>query len=157
MNWVIIITVIVVSCTVFWRLRKGTGDIFAGDRQLYRYFKYGPPIMRKGDALFLLALLLLLLPPLLRYNSRRDWFGFGDVEKTLSFVIMLVIFIPLMGAYFVRRRRWQRNVIDSGFAICPDCGYSLVGLPSHHICPECGQPYDLDAVRRNWHLHLGDL
>lgn len=25
---------------------------------------------------------------------------------------------------------------------CPVCGYSLVGLPSSHKCPECGEAYD---------------
>lgn len=28
------------------------------------------------------------------------------------------------------------NVLDKG--ICPDCGYSLVGLPAGSLCPECG-------------------
>ncbi len=29
---------------------------------------------------------------------------------------------------------------------CPNCGYSLVGLPLEHRCPECGFEYDRDSV-----------
>jgi hypothetical protein len=29
---------------------------------------------------------------------------------------------------------------------CPACGYSLVGLPAEHCCPECGVEYERDAV-----------
>ncbi len=25
---------------------------------------------------------------------------------------------------------------------CPQCDYSLTGLPANHVCPECGLPYD---------------
>lgn len=29
---------------------------------------------------------------------------------------------------------------------CPRCGYSLVGLPDQHSCPECGLDYEKDAT-----------
>jgi hypothetical protein len=29
---------------------------------------------------------------------------------------------------------------------CPNCGYSLEGLPGRHVCPECGLEYEKDAV-----------
>jgi hypothetical protein len=32
-------------------------------------------------------------------------------------------------------------VIDT----CPECGYSLHGLPTTHACPECGQRYDAEC------------
>jgi len=28
---------------------------------------------------------------------------------------------------------------------CPECGYSLRGLPADHRCPECGLPYDAES------------
>jgi len=28
---------------------------------------------------------------------------------------------------------------------CPQCGYSLQGLPENHACPECGLRYDRDS------------
>jgi len=29
---------------------------------------------------------------------------------------------------------------------CPQCGYSLEGLPEEHVCPECGLHYDPDML-----------
>src|SRR5438105_4008903 len=34
---------------------------------------------------------------------------------------------------------------------CPDCGYSLMGLPDHGRCPECGHLYEpTDIVLYGW-------
>lgn len=32
-------------------------------------------------------------------------------------------------------------------AICQQCGYDLLGLPSEGLCPECGQAYDRASGR----------
>jgi hypothetical protein len=32
---------------------------------------------------------------------------------------------------------------------CPRCGYPLRGLPEHR-CPECGEPFDVQALTRPW-------
>jgi hypothetical protein len=40
---------------------------------------------------------------------------------------------------------------------CIHCGYSLDGLPDHHICPECGRPYSfalIDEYRRDPHWFI---
>jgi len=29
---------------------------------------------------------------------------------------------------------------------CIHCGYNLTGLPDHHTCPECGQPYSWRVI-----------
>jgi hypothetical protein len=47
------------------------------------------------------------------------------------------------------------NVIDQpragahdplGLTVCPECGYSLAGLPGEGVCPECGERYDQQYV-----------
>ncbi len=32
---------------------------------------------------------------------------------------------------------------SAGIGACQRCGYSLLGLPERHVCPECGAEYDL--------------
>lgn len=39
-----------------------------------------------------------------------------------------------------RRRRNPRTILTLGR--CPQCDYSLRGLPRRHQCPECGFTYD---------------
>lgn len=46
--------------------------------------------------------------------------------------------------------------------ICPACGYSLEGLPSEGVCPECGGGYDQSAIiLHGWalgsHANLSNL
>lgn len=36
------------------------------------------------------------------------------------------------------------------FEVCPNCEYPLKGLPAEHRCPECGAPYKIEQVRREW-------
>jgi hypothetical protein len=40
---------------------------------------------------------------------------------------------------------------------CIHCGYTLQGLPDHHTCPECGEPYNfaqVDEYRRDPHWFI---
>ena len=49
------------------------------------------------------------------------------------------------------------DVLRSGKPICPGCGYSLEGLPDHANCPECGAPYEFEAVRTWWRNYRSRL
>jgi hypothetical protein len=31
---------------------------------------------------------------------------------------------------------------------CIHCGYTLTGLPDHHLCPECGRPYSFNLIQQ---------
>lgn len=37
---------------------------------------------------------------------------------------------------------------DTHLTICLHCGYSLLGLPEGHKCPECGNPSDRESARQ---------
>ncbi len=48
----------------------------------------------------------------------------------------------------------RRPTISPVLDKCPQCNYSLKGLPANHICPECGLEYDERSeryARRVWH------
>ena len=38
--------------------------------------------------------------------------------------------------------------------VCTRCGYSLVGLPEKHECPECGEAYERAELARTWRRWL---
>ena len=40
-----------------------------------------------------------------------------------------------------RRKRERLALVN-----CPQCGYSLEGLPASHRCPECGAPYTRELL-----------
>ena len=64
--------------------------------------------------------------------------------------------VPGIGlAHFVAgplvvQMRLKRRVLVHDFMVCRECGYSLIGLPARHRCPECATEYDIDALRAYW-------
>lgn len=79
----------------------------------------------------LLLLLLLFYPGLFLQLFIYGW-------KLLVFLVALPIIAFLSSA-----RHAIRNRKDP---FCIHCGYSLVGLPDGHRCPECGQPFRLSVI-----------
>lgn len=116
------------------------------------------------------------LPPLMARPARRysieAWCLFGLVWVVLGLgllyaygvvpasILQTVLFSylaawpVLCGALLVRAhillRRMRTAIERSAYALCPNCGYSLVGLPREHECPECGYEYDLVEVEAQW-------
>jgi hypothetical protein len=54
-----------------------------------------------------------------------------------------------------RTRRLWRLAREAHYQLCTSCGQSLQGLPSKHVCPECGAPYDLAEVQSEWEQWFG--
>lgn len=57
-------------------------------------------------------------------------------------LVVFAVAIPLT-VFGAAAKRSIRNRKDP---FCIHCGYSLVGLPDGHRCPECGQPFTLALV-----------
>jgi hypothetical protein len=55
---------------------------------------------------------------------------------------------------FVRWRRVQRPIIqrarETGWRVCPQCGYDLVALEQSGTCSECGEAFSPESLRRAW-------
>jgi hypothetical protein len=66
---------------------------------------------------------------------------------------LLALFCFLLVPVFYPRRAiraLRSEVLRSDYKICLGCGYFLRGLPDEHVCPECGAPYEIAALRRAW-------
>jgi len=51
-------------------------------------------------------------------------------------------------------RRLEKEIQSNNLEHCLECGYPLKGLPAEHCCPECGEPYDIEVVRRTWERYF---
>ena len=50
----------------------------------------------------------------------------------------------------------RRLHCDADGRICPKCGHLLVGLEDEGTCPECGTPFNLADVKRQWQSIIGE-
>lgn len=70
--------------------------------------------------------------------------------RTTSMAIgVAAMAIPLVLA---QRRRTAviGRVRATGGCCCTRCGYGLASLGDEGVCPECGEPFTLDATREAW-------
>jgi predicted RNA-binding Zn-ribbon protein involved in translation (DUF1610 family) len=59
-------------------------------------------------------------------------------------------FVLVYGGPRVVNRRLAKEVAAAQFQVCTTCSYQLTGLPENHVCPSCGTPYSLGAIRAVW-------
>ena len=94
---------------------------------------------------------LLLLDPL-------DVTGFLD--RLYDHLWYPALFLSVVGGILSPRllkravRRLEKEIQSNNLEHCLECGYPLRGLPTEHRCPECGEPYDIAAVRRTWERYF---
>lgn len=53
------------------------------------------------------------------------------------------------------RRDLLRRLREAGGRLCPGCEFDLRGLGDSGSCPECGRPFEIDAVRAQWRSFIG--
>jgi len=74
--------------------------------------------------------------------------SFSGFPLAITSMVVLPALITL--AVFRRNRTIYQKAREHGFAICPECGYSLKSNPRRGQCPECGTPYDRYCVKLRW-------
>ncbi len=73
-----------------------------------------------------------------------------DEVGLLLVFVMLGTMASITIVLKVQKRRWRRKILTLNYEACLRCAYPLRGLPPKHVCPECGEPYDIQDVRRSW-------
>lgn len=82
------------------------------------------------------------------------WLGVGPTATPLIWLLFVAGCVASEVAHWRFYERYrellQRRVLKSDFRVCLRCGYSLLGLPDTHQCPECGQPFAREELRSAW-------
>jgi predicted RNA-binding Zn-ribbon protein involved in translation (DUF1610 family) len=110
-----------------------------------------PPVMRRGMYWFLCGTLVFVAIAV-AIEVTRDVMG---VRKTrwLTLLTVAVGWVPLLVLLPIWRWRTlgiRRLVRSSDYRVCIHCGYDLASLSENGTCPECGRPYEMEAVRDVW-------
>jgi len=65
-------------------------------------------------------------------------------------VVLAIALLVLEGLAQQKMKRLCDRARECGYAVCPECGYLLVGLPDSGTCPECGVDYSPAELRLQW-------
>lgn len=113
-------------------------------------FGYPPYLKRRRRRFLPYAIILGLLYAIAMVLSLLNHpFGFYELERVAAVGIPL-IFWPLVIYMFLDKRRVKAQIKASDYFVCPQCWYALQGLDKSGRCPECGTPYEEEALRRIW-------
>jgi len=92
---------------------------------------------------------MVIVPCTLASIAAMDRLGTRRV-RLLSMPAIVAVNSAALIYYAVARRRLRRTVTAASGAICPRCGYSLIGHDEEALCPECGAPFAREELARLW-------
>lgn len=84
-------------------------------------------------------------------------FGGSEIIPTLGlYVLAWLILGGSIALHVLVIRRLRRTLAANAFQLCPQCRHPLRGLADVDNCPECGENFDIQVVRRTWRrlVHL---
>ena len=97
---------------------------------------------------------LYAVPALLALYALYAVVWFGPAGPSDWGLLLQMLGVALVAAVFYLRnrvlRRFVQTVREAEYRVCPTCGYPLKGLADAGNCPECGEAYELDALREQW-------
>ena len=99
------------------------------------------------------VLLLVLIATQLGFMALALAIGWRSIMGDIMNLLPVLVLVG--NPYFIGGRvkvRFARELFEHEGRMCLDCGYLLEGLPDEHTCPECGEAYEIAALRAAW-LH----
>ena len=123
-------------------------------RQLRRLWNRMPRPIRRIYVCGSVALAVAILPQLLIVLAVFGVFGLSPSDEVIIKQVKWYALLPILAVFcgwlIVSHVRFVRRLRALEYRMCLRCGYSLVHLPSRHICPECGLAYDAAELRSLW-------
>ena len=110
-----------------------------------------PPIMRKRAIRLIVSIGLMgCVLFILMEGDDLGWWALPRGMMGFIFPVFLIttLFIPMLHRSWLSH--WRKKAMAVDFEMCPYCGYLLRGLPPEHTCPDCGEAYVLDQIKRAW-------
>ena len=80
----------------------------------------------------------------------------GAVDGAMAISMAVALGVTLL-MYFTGWRRRRRKLVECDLRQCLHCMHDLRGHPEIGTCPECGNAYDIVAVRMAWRTEYPSL
>lgn len=106
--------------------------------------------------LLVLGALYLLIGGMMRFIPWRGWgwSGWGKLPRFGSFLGPIVFVTSRYFLYLRHNQKLVNSALETALASCLRCGYDLRHLGEAGRCPECGQEFECNELRRLWNAWL---
>ncbi len=105
------------------------------------------------------AVIACAIPAWVLFGAGSVGVALADREIILTVGLYVLAWLILGGSialHVLVIRRLRRILVANAFQLCPQCRHPLRGLAAVGNCPECGEIFDIQVVRRTWRrlVHL---